>query len=583
MARPARHFALNLGMQTVSMAEFQTLPEGGLKMVGFAKTELIVDAAADATRSAQIEMAVAELRTALKAPPRLEANICLPSQAVFSRFVKLPGATAEDVQSIIGFEAQQNVPFPIDEVVWDHQIMGEARDENWDVALVAIKADQLTEMVDAVNRGGVSSGRVDVAPMALYNAFRFNYSDAKGCSLLVDLGARTTNLIFCESGRLFSRSIPIGGNTITTAIAKEFSQEVTLAERLKIERGSVGLGGAYAELADATESRLAKVIRNTMTRLHAEIARSINFYRTTQGGSTPMRVFICGGSAGLTYMAEFFMEKLQAPVEFFNPLRNVVVEPGVVPEGCVHCSYGLGELVGSALRHLKNCPIEISLAPPSIALEKRKAKRRPQLALAGLFIILTPALWWLYLGQEADRIETKKTALSTEVSRLEKLSREIDAAIAEQDKLTKELAPFLLVAKERSAWALILEDLAAKIPPRFIWITQIKPIEGVPEPAPTPPPPPGKPPQPPPKAVPAETGPKATIAIEVNGLYLDNPPNGEGAGVVDKFFDNLKTSTVFSIGEDRAKVITERTTPTGESWAYKYTLKLPLKQPITLP
>jgi type IV pilus assembly protein PilM len=580
MAHPARIFALNLGMQTVSMAEFQELPAGGLKLVALKTSELIVDPAADATRNSQIESVAAELRAALKAPKNAKTHICLPSQSVFSRFVKLPGATANDVESIIGFEAQQNVPFPIDEVVWDYQIMGDRRGETWDVSIVAIKADQLNEVVEAVGKGGIAPGRIDFSPTALFNSFRYNYADAKGCSLLLDLGSRTTNLVFIEDNRLFSRSIPIGGNAITAAIAKEFTQEITVAEKLKLEKGTVGLGGAYAESEDPTEARLAKVTRNTMTRLHAEIARSINFYRTTQGGTTPMRVLICGGGTGLPYMTEFFAEKLQAPVEYFNPLRNVEAAPDALPHGTAHCASGVGELVGCALRSLKNCPIEINLTPPSVRQSQRFAKRLPALAIAAVFFILTPALCWLDLDETARRISDKVQQQTDEVARLDKLSKGITSTLAERDKLVAEAAPFLAVAAERTAWASIMEELAATIPQRFIWITQIKPIEGVivtPEPSPAP----GAKASPKP-ATPA-TNPRAITAIEINGLYLDNPPNGDGAGVIDKFFNNLKPSTVFAIGEDPSQIITRRTTPTGEAWAYGYTLLLPLKQPLILP
>ena len=320
MARPERILSLNLGMQTVSLAEFEVLPGGGLHLLGFAKSELILDSAADATRPLQIETVAKELRETLKANVGAPVYACLPSQAVFSRFLKLPGATPEDVESIVGFEAQQNIPFPIEEVVWNHQIMGDRRDESWDIALVAIKTEQLTEVLDATTRGGLWARNVDVAPMALYNSFRYNYPEVEESALLIDLGARTTNLIFSENGRAFSRSIPIGGHAMSAAIAKEFEQDITLAEKLKIEKGLVGLGGAYADPEDPIEARLSKVIRNTMTRLHAEIARSVNFYRSTHGGTTPKRVFLCGGSTPLRYIAEFFVEKLQARVEFFNPL-----------------------------------------------------------------------------------------------------------------------------------------------------------------------------------------------------------------------------------------------------------------------
>ncbi len=73
--------------------------------------------------------------------------------------------------------------------------------------------------------------------MALYNAFRYNYSDLEGTTLLVDLGARTTNLIFIETNKVFSRSLPIGGNTITANIAKEFQESFRRRRGTQAQRG----------------------------------------------------------------------------------------------------------------------------------------------------------------------------------------------------------------------------------------------------------------------------------------------------------------------------------------------------------
>ena len=199
---------------------------------------------------------------------------------------------------------------------------------------------------------------------------------------------------------------------------------------------------------------------------------------------------------------------------------------------------------------------------------------------AALFFILTPTLCWLDLDESALRINERVEKQTAEVARLDGLSKGISSALAERDKLVAEAAPFLALASERSVWASILDELAATIPPRFIWVTQIKPVEGViiaPEPTPAP----GA--KAPPKPATPVSGPKAITAIEINGLYLDNPPNAEGAGVIDKFFEHLKPSSVFAIGDDPSKIITRRTTPTGEAWAYGYTLVLPLKQPLILP
>ena len=577
MAKPSRIYALDLGMQTVGLAEFHKLPDGGLSLNAFEVTELITDPSADATRPAQIKEAVKELRDRLKVPAKEPVNFCLPAQSVFSRFVKLPGTSPEDVSSIIAFEAQQNVPFPIDEVIWDYQIMGAQRGGNWDVVLVAMKSDQLTEIADAVTEGGLKPQVIDVAPMAVYNAFRFNYPETTGCSLIIDIGARTTNLIFVEGIRAFSRSIPVGGNSISAAVAKEFHQDITLADRLKVEKGSVSLGGAYAEPSDPTEARVAKVVRNTMTRLHAEIARSISFYRTSQAGSQPVRVLLCGGTVSLPYMVEFFSEKLQTPIEFLNPLRNVTVNSAGVAEALAAKAHTFGELVGAALRSFENCPLEINLRPESVVREQDIARRKPFLILSAVCLLLTLAAWALYFNQAAKVTDEVLAGVQKEVSNLDGISQQIDKLAAERKKLETAVAPLLLASAERSAWAEIFDELGAKLPSRFIWVTEMQPNGGrgvVSErPESQGPPRPGQP----------RSATPSITALEIKGLYLDNPPNEKEARIVDEFVDNLKTSPVFALPEDKAKIITQRTTPTGESWAYGYTLVLPLRKPIPFP
>src|SRR5204863_5581987 len=173
-----------------------------------------------------------------------------------------------------------------------------------------IKADLVDEINAAVEETGLRTKIVGVATMALYNAFRYNYADLGGCSLLIDIGARTTNLLFIEPQKIFSRSIPVGGSSITAAIAREFGEPFAAAESRKKRDGFVSLGGAYAEPADPEVARVSKVVRSTMTRLHGELMRSISYYRAQQQGNPPERIFLCGGSAGMPYMREFFNEKL---------------------------------------------------------------------------------------------------------------------------------------------------------------------------------------------------------------------------------------------------------------------------------
>jgi len=594
MASPNRIFALNLGMQTVTLAEFHTNPAGGFTLHACQQEELIVDPAADLTRPAQIEAAVANLRKAMGISAKEKIHFALPSQSVFTRFVKLPGGSPGDVESIIGFEAQQNVPFPIDEVVWDHQIMGEAKDNNWNVVLVAIKADQLGDVNSSINKGGFRSATIDVAPMALYNAFRYSYSDLTGCSLLVDIGARTTNLIFVEGDRVFSRSIPVGGNTISAAVAKEFKQDVTVGEKLKLEKGFVGLGGAYAEPEDPTEMRISKIVRNTMTRLHADIARSISFYRQNQGGSAPVRTFLCGGTVSLPYMVEFFSEKLQTPIEYFNPLRNVTVTSQAVAEFASTRAHALGEVVGCALRAIGNCPVEINLRPQSVVREQDLARRKPFLVLASLCIIASVGAWWYFVNRSAEITQQQLDGVNSEVSRLEQVAGQFATVDAENKALQETATPLILTVAERATWSNIVDELATRLPAYNIWVTNLQPLsQGKPYSfsgnksggGNTPAPIAANNAQGPGGRPAADAGPPKIDALQINGLFLANPPDRlDAPKVIDEFVKQLKESPAFNLeGKKDTDIVPQRTTPDGRSWAYPYTIILPLRNPIALP
>src|SRR5437870_2788194 len=240
MTKATHIISLNLGSQTIGLAEFQAQPQGGLVLQNYRLREVLIDPASEDIRHPQISAALREMMAELQI--RHEAvNYAVSAQSVFARFVELPAVEEEKIERIIAFEAQQNVPFPIEEVVWDYQLVGGGAGEQIQVVLVAIKEDLLERVNAAVESSGLRTSIVDVAMMALYNAFRYNYGDVPGCSLLVDIGARITNLLFIEPGRIFSRSLSIGGASVSSAIAKEFNEPIAAAEHRKKQDGFVSL------------------------------------------------------------------------------------------------------------------------------------------------------------------------------------------------------------------------------------------------------------------------------------------------------------------------------------------------------
>src|SRR5438876_1358712 len=403
MAVPARLITLNLGSQTVGLAEFRVQAHGGLVLVDCRLREIPCDPAGEEMRRTQMAIALREMMDELHVKHG-SVNYALAGQSVFARFVKLPAVEQGKIDKVISFEAQQNGAFPIDEVVWDYQVVGGGVDEQIQVVLVAIKVDLLDEINSGVEETGLHTSIVDVATMALYNAFRYNYSGLSGCSLLVDIGARTTNLLFIEPGKIFSRSIPIGGGSITSAIAKEFNEPFTAAEFRKKRDGFVSLGGACPEPTDVDVARVSKIIRGTMTRLHAELMRSISHYRVQQCGNSPERVFLSGGTASTPYLREFFHEKLQLPIEVFNPLRNVAVADSAPVDEIARSAHLLGEPVGLALRTARDCPMELNLRPANVVRRQELEKRQLFFMTAAACFILALLGWGAYYLRAAHVI-----------------------------------------------------------------------------------------------------------------------------------------------------------------------------------
>ena len=576
MAKPARIIALNLGSQTVGLAEFQGQPEGGLILQNYRLREVLADAAGEEIRRAQISAALREMMADLQLHHE-SVNYAVSAQSVFARFVKLPAVEEEKIERIIAFEAQQNVPFPIDEVVWDYQLIGGGGDDHVQVVLVAVKSDLLDELNAAVEETGLRTAIVGVATMALYNAFRYNYADLSGCSLLIDLGARTTNLLFVEPQKIFSRSIPVGGSSITTAIAKEFNESFAAAEFRKKRDGFVSLGGAYAEPTDPEVARVSKLMRSTMTRLHAEVMRSIGHYRAQQQGNAPERLFLCGGTASTSYMWEFFREKLQVPIDFFNPLRNVAVAQSAPVNEVTRAAHLLGELVGLALRSVSACPMELNLRPAVVVRRQELEKRRPFFVMAAAAVILAIFGWGLYFTRAAQ-------AARAGAEKIRKINAPMQTAEAKIEKLRKQAAsldavaaPLTSTINDRFFWIEIFEDLNARLPKEDIWITELIPMSA------------GKPIgvdekraaeiAPAPAAARSTTKGQAAVidSVLLRGLYLFNPKQQE---VVVDYFKNLVGSPFFNVDPNNQARVIKSTIPNNTDWAFPYELRLDLKKPV---
>ena len=582
MKSPSRVAALNLGMQTVTMAVFERAAGGGIALAGYGRSDLVADPAADANRPGQLKIALGELKAKLGWKGGAPVACVIPSQGVFARFVKIPQVEPDKVGQVLHFEAQQNVPYPIEDVSWAFQVLPENEPDKMGALILATKRDQLEGTVEALTGAGLTPSLIETSPVALYNAFRYNYPEVQGCSLLIDIGARATNLIFTEGDQLFIRTLPVGGSSISSALQKRFEgHSFNDVEQLKVADAFIPPPGNYTGAKSEEAAEMGKIARTVMTRVHNEITRSITFYRTNQHGSAPMRVFLAGGGASLPYTLEFFNEKLSLPIEFFNPLRRVGVTAGVDTAGLPAVAHCLGECTGVALRELEgNCPLEIELKAPSLEAAAADRRRRPFLLAAAACLVGTLLLAGFYYDHAARKIGALNDGIAAQTDTLGRFKSELDQLTGQRRQLLKDAADLAAAPVLRTAWAALINELNAKLPKRNIWVTRMRPMVGeqLLEPAEN-----GAgwaAPEKRPGEAEEDAGPAQVTALVVDGLYLENDG---GPAVVDEFVETLAQSPQFGITEEnKASVVQLRATQSGNAWAYDYKLVLPLARPIPL-
>ena len=539
-----RILALDLGASKIVLAEFRVTKRGDVELLNYGISRTGTETKGESDKQAYIVSAIQEImrENGIRPAPMM---MSISGQSVFPRFVKLPPVSQDKIKQIVQYEAEQNVPFPIDEVVWDYQLIGGDEGE-MNVMLVAVKTEAVQRMTDCVQQAGLEPDVVDVAPMALYNTVCYNYPEREGCTMVLDMGARSSNLIFIDENRIFSRSIPVAGNTITQELMKAFNVGFDEAEEIKREEGLVAFGGVYAGPENEVAETTSKIIRSVLTRLHAEINRSINFYRSQQGGSAPELVLLTGGSSVIPYVDTFFRDKLKVEVDYLNPFINIAVSDGIDIEAVNDDLQSLGEVAGLALRRALTCPVEINLMPPALVARKVFRRRLPFFALSAVGVMLTMVCLWVYFHRTGAMLKSSNQAVESELTRfsqLKKLQAVADKREKESIARLDELADLISV---RTCWSRIFSTVRDSLD-EGMWLVKVEP---------------------------RTTGREIRkIDITVQG-FSDSMLDNDKGTASERFRDRLRKTDMFT---EKTDIISE-----GEVGSYlrRFKVRLMLKKPL---
>ena len=169
----------------------------------------------------------------------------------------------------------------------------------------------------------------------------------------------------------------------------------------------------------------------------------MQFYRGQQGGSAPQRLFLSGGASIMPYTAQFFAEKLNVPVEYFNPFRNVQIDPSVNLEELARVAHSLGEVVGLGLRNLANCPVEMNLMPDSTLRWRAFNEKKPYfMATVFLLAMVAGAIGFLFQKlavskeSENESLEPQAQTMNEKVAQMQQAFNNKEDAQGKVNQIT---------------------------------------------------------------------------------------------------------------------------------------------------
>lgn len=274
-------------------------------------------------------------------------------ESIIVRYIQLPEMPEDELKGAIRWEAEDYIPFRLEEVNLDSMVLGRSDaggQPKIDVLLVAAKKELVGEHIDLLRAADLTPAVVDVDSFAFLNCFEANYlPNASEVLALLDIGAEITSIsVYIGGVSRFSRDIGIAGDTITSGIQQRLNCSFQRAEELKLKEGAPAahvdevdtdfvaetslldtIRGTVEKITgedlaeESPEFVASNVIRSTLGNLTNEVRRSIQFFENQPNGKQVQRIAVGGGTALLKNIDQYLSRELHLPVEVINPLRNI--------------------------------------------------------------------------------------------------------------------------------------------------------------------------------------------------------------------------------------------------------------------
>ena len=353
-------------------------------------------------------------------------RVILPGSMLISKTIRVPHVEPEKQRKIVSFELSQKMPLPLSDLVWDYIVIDDDGVEE-EILAFAVKPEIVEKFCDKLVKLGINPVQITPAPVLDYLAIRHVMGDmeAGNEALVINIGAKTTNLLFINQTGYLIRTIAIGGNTMSQSISDSLGITFEKAESLKKAYFS---GEIKLAEDDASKTAISNANNQFLARASQEITRSVVTIKRLKKGQSPKTIYLTGRGAFLPGLNEYLQETQQINVQYFNPLIGLKISNNVPAEIHGLFPFILGEPIGMARFIFFESSNEknknLNLLPKDKIASIGIKKKTPILILSLLLFLALPVPSALKSLNEIDQLNNKIKIQEEELKTLENILTE---------------------------------------------------------------------------------------------------------------------------------------------------------------
>jgi len=397
--------------------------------------------------------------------------VVMPAPSALVRFIQLPPVDRSAVADIVQYEARQQIPFPLEEVCWDHAAIdrGFIPGEQVEVGIFALRREIALAFLSCVRVGGLDPDLLQIPHVALLNFTNFDRSPGRDAILVMDMGVENTHLLLLSENTVWTRSLPLGGNAFTQAIQKalNLSYEESEQEKLNARKSA-----RAKEIADAVSAPVSRFVE--------EVQRSLGFFRSLHPETRVSSILALGGGFKLPGLARYVQEASGLEIHGLTALENFDLTQARSVNRFKEQAASFPVALGLAAQALGiSGALDTTMLPAEVVRQKVLLRKKPYAAVAAACVLgLVGVLLAGEAGRNARLRSTEKGVVSQAKARVQEVQdlERRAKAISWQDEL-ESLGKVRSIFSVRWLWTRVLEEVVKPIPPEpqntTMWLTAV--------------------------------------------------------------------------------------------------------------